>query len=208
MRAAPLSRGNVFSRMRSRSMRRSAMAPDGCINLKPNICSFQACVVSVRPCSSRTEATRQIAPLSCPVGSPSRGRGRFMSAKSPDAIDRLVGRNIRIQRLAKGLSQTDLAAQLGVSFQQVQKYERGANRIGAGRLVRIAGTLDVSLLTLFEGIDGAHGPAGPSPQALLAQPLHLSLVQAFSRLEDGEVRRALVSLVRQMAQHHPRKGGP
>jgi len=131
-----------------------------------------------------------------------------MSAKSPDAIDRLVGRNIRIQRLAKGLSQTDLAAQLGVSFQQVQKYERGANRIGAGRLVRIAGTLDVSLLTLFEGIDGAHGPDGPSPQALLAQPLHLSLVQAFSRLEDGEVRRALVSLVRQMAQHHPRKGGP
>jgi len=131
-----------------------------------------------------------------------------MSAKSPDAIDRLVGRNIRIQRLAKGLSQTDLAAQLGVSFQQVQKYERGANRIGAGRLVRIAGTLDVSLLTLFEGIDGAHGPDGPSPQALLAQPLHLCLVQAFSRLEDGEVRRALVSLVRHMAQHHPRKGGP
>src|SRR5499426_1099855 len=208
MRAAPLSRGNVFSRMRSRSMRRSAIAPDGCINLKPNICSFHACVEPVRPCSpAAPETTRQIAPLSCPVGSPSRGRGRFMSAKSPDAIDRLVGRNICIQRLAKGLSQTDLAAQLGVSFQQVQKYERGANRIGAGRLVRIAGTLDVSLLTLFEGIDGAHGPDGPSPQALLAQPLHLSLVQAFSRLDDREVRRALVSLVRHMAQHCPRKGG-
>jgi len=130
-----------------------------------------------------------------------------MSAKSPDAIDRLVGRNIRIQRLAKGLSQTDLAAQLGVSFQQVQKYERGTNRIGAGRLVRISGALDVSVLTLFEGIDGAHGPDGPSPQALLAQPLHLSLVQAFSRVEDGKVRRALVSLVRHMAQPRPRKAG-
>jgi len=130
-----------------------------------------------------------------------------MSAKSPDAIDRLVGRNIRIQRMAKGMSLVELAAQLGVSFQQVQKYERGANRIGAGRLVRIADTLEVSLLTLFEGIDGAHGPDGPSPQALLAQPLHLSLVQAFSRLDDGEVRRALVSLVRQMGQHCPRKGG-
>ena len=106
-----------------------------------------------------------------------------------DAIDRLVGRNMRIQRLAKGLSQTDLAAQLGVSFQQVQKYERGANRIGAGRLVRIAGTLDVSLLTLFEGIDGAHGPDGPSPQVLLAQPLHLCLVQAFSSHRRAKPRR-------------------
>ena len=131
-----------------------------------------------------------------------------MSAKSPDGIDRLVGRNIRIQRMAKGLSQTDLAAQLGVSFQQVQKYERGTNRIGAGRLMRIAAALDVSVLTLFEGIEGAHGPDGASPQALLAQPLHLSLVQAFSRVEDGEVRRALVSLVRHMAQHCPQKVGP
>src|SRR5262245_33978538 len=84
-----------------------------------------------------------------------------MSAKSPDAIDRLVGRNIRIQRLAKGLSQTDLAAQLGVSFQQVQKYERGANRIGAGRLVRIADTLDVSLLTLFEASTMRTGRMAP-----------------------------------------------
>jgi len=109
--------------------------------------------------------------------------------------------------MAKGMSLVELAAQLGVSFQQVQKYERGTNRIGAGRLVRVADTLEVSLLTLFEGIDGAHGPDGASPQALLAQPLHLSLVQAFSRLEDGEVRRALVSLVRHMAQHRPRKGG-
>src|SRR5262245_52483579 len=102
-----------------------------------------------------------------------------MSVRSPDAIDRLVGHNIHIQRMAKGISQSDLAGRLGVTFQQVQKYERGANRIGAGRLVRIAGVLDVSLLTLFEGIDGLNGPDGASPQALLADPQHLSLVQAF-----------------------------
>ena len=127
-----------------------------------------------------------------------------MSQKSPDAIDRLVGHNIRIQRMAKGISQTDLAAQLGVSFQQVQKYERGANRIGAGRLVRIAGALDVSVLTLFDGIDGVHGPDGASPQALLAHPQHLSLVQAFSRVEDRGVRHALVGLVKHMAQRRRR----
>jgi transcriptional regulator with XRE-family HTH domain len=133
-----------------------------------------------------------------------------MSAKSPDPIDRLVGRNIHIQRMAKGISQVDLAEQLGVSFQQVQKYERGTNRIGAGRLVRIAGVLDVSILTLFEGTDGVHGPNGPSPQALLAHPQHFSLVQAFSRVEDKTVRRAVLELVRtvaQRAQARRRDGG-
>jgi len=126
-----------------------------------------------------------------------------MSAKSPDALDRLVGRNIRIQRLAKGLSQTEVAEKLGVSFQQVQKYERGRNRIGAGRLVRIAAALEVSLLTLFEGVDSVDGPDGASAQALLAHPQHLSLVQAFSRVADKGTRRALIGLVRQIAE--PRK---
>jgi len=107
-----------------------------------------------------------------------------------------------------GRLQLTVQRKSAVQIEQVQKYERGTNRIGAGRLVRISGALDVSVLTLFEGIEGAHGPDGSSPQALLAQPLHLSLVQAFSRVEDGEVRRALVSLVRHMAQHCPQKVGP
>jgi len=127
-----------------------------------------------------------------------------MSAKSPDAIDRLVGRNIRIQRLARRLSQTYLGERLGVSFQQVQKYERGRNRIGAGRLAGIAAALEVSLLTLFEGVDGVNGPDGASPQALLAHPQHLSLVQAFSRVADKGTRRALIGLVRQIAEPRQR----
>jgi len=127
-----------------------------------------------------------------------------MSAKSPDAIDRLVGRNIRIQRLAKRLSQTYLADQLGVSFQQVQKYEKGRNRMGAGRLFRIAATLEVSLLTLFEGVDDADGPEVASPQALLAHPQHLKLVLAFSRVADKATRRALIGLVRQIAEPRQR----
>ena len=131
-----------------------------------------------------------------------------MSARSPDACDRLVGRNIRIQRMAKRLSQTELAEKLGVTFQQVQKYERGRNRIGAGRLVRIAATLDVPLLALFEGIDGANEPDGASPQALLAHPQHLSLVQAFSRVEDKGTRRALLGLVRLIAEPKRRAVAP
>jgi len=127
-----------------------------------------------------------------------------MSSKSPDAIDLLVGCNVRIQRLTKGLSQTDLAAELGITFQQVQKYERGVNRIGAGRLVRIASALQISILALFEGIDGVQQLDGPSPQALLADPQHLSLVQAFSQVQDKDVRRALIGLVRHIAHRRPR----
>jgi transcriptional regulator with XRE-family HTH domain len=124
-----------------------------------------------------------------------------MSARSPDAIDRLVGHNIHIQRMARGLSQNDLAARIGIAFQQLQKYESGANCIPAGRLARIALALDVSVLTLFEGIDGMHGPEGVSPQALLADPQHLSLVQAFSHVEDKVLRRAVVGFVLDMVQY-------
>ena len=71
--------------------------------------------------------------------------------RTPHEVDRIVGRNIRIYRLAKGLSQTQLADQLGLTFQQVQKYEKGKNRVGAGRLFEISQILDVPLPSMFEG---------------------------------------------------------
>ena len=61
-----------------------------------------------------------------------------MAKKSPDPVDVEVGRRIRVQRMARGMSQTELGKRIGVTFQQVQKYEKGANRVGAGRLTRIA----------------------------------------------------------------------
>ena len=64
-----------------------------------------------------------------------------MAGRGPDAVDKLVGRNIRVLRLAKGLSQTELADALGITFQQVQKYEKGTNRVGSGRLLKISGVL-------------------------------------------------------------------
>src|SRR5438105_14784181 len=76
-----------------------------------------------------------------------------MSVKRPDPVDIEVGHRIRIERLARGLSQTALANQLGVTFQQVQKYEKGVNRVGAGRLTKIAGVLGIEVGTFFSGKD-------------------------------------------------------
>jgi len=63
--------------------------------------------------------------------------------KSPDATDQSVGQKIRAQRIMRGLSQTELGNKLGVTFQQIQKYEKGSNRVSAGRLQRIAEILEV-----------------------------------------------------------------
>src|ERR1700752_1246864 len=75
--------------------------------------------------------------------------------KKPTSIDVAVGRNVRIWRMARGMSQAHLASRLGVTFQQLQKYEVGANRIGTGRLVKVAAVLSIPIATLFEGADTA-----------------------------------------------------
>ncbi|EJW10830.1 DNA-binding protein, putative [Rhodovulum sp. PH10] len=74
-----------------------------------------------------------------------------MPRRQPDALDRLIGRNIRQQRLKRGLSQTELADAIGIRFQQLQKYEKAKNRITASRLYLIARRLDVPFEVMFEG---------------------------------------------------------
>jgi transcriptional regulator with XRE-family HTH domain len=120
-----------------------------------------------------------------------------MSAKRPDAIDRLVAHNIRIQCITKGMSQTELATRLGVTFQQVQKYEKGVNRVGGGRLVHIAEALGVSLTTLFDGIGIAdeRRPRRPPPLHLLADAQALRLAEAFARIKDKALRRMVAQMV-------------
>jgi len=117
-------------------------------------------------------------------------------SKSPLPVDTLVGRNIRICRLQRGLTQTELGNHLGVTFQQIQKYENGANRVGASRLNQISAALSVPLTTLFEGSRTADRP-GPdlSGRALLAHPHALRLVQAFHRIPDGRSRMAVLRLI-------------
>lgn len=127
-----------------------------------------------------------------------------MSVKKPDPVDVEVGQRIRIQRMATGLSQTTLADQLGVTFQQVQKYEKGVNRVGAGRLTKIAKTLGVPVSTFFGANDAGniersdrHTPS--SPLKLLTVPGALRLLRAYGQLNDGKMRRSLVEVVENIA---------
>jgi len=114
----------------------------------------------------------------------------------------MVGRNIRIYRLQKRLTQTDLADQLGLTFQQVQKYEKGTNRVGSGRLLKIATFLDVSVTALFKGSDEM---ADTDKQLIfdqLARPHANRLLQAFARIDHDGLRRSVVQLVEQIANNH------
>jgi transcriptional regulator with XRE-family HTH domain len=105
----------------------------------------------------------------------------------------MVGGNIRIFRIRRGVSQIDLAEQIGVTFQQVQKYERGINRVGAGRLSRIATALGVSIGELFES-PGDNLSDSTSPLRLLAEPGALRLLKSYARTSDPSVRRAVIEL--------------
>jgi transcriptional regulator with XRE-family HTH domain len=125
---------------------------------------------------------------------------KSMSPKQPDSIDKLVGRNIRIQRLAKGLSQTELAQKLGVTFQQVQKYEKGVNRIGCGRLFQIARILGVHVMDFFDGSDAGKPTVARNVRDLISEPQAFHLVEAFSEIGDRKLRRSVVELVKKIAQ--------
>jgi transcriptional regulator with XRE-family HTH domain len=123
-----------------------------------------------------------------------------MRSRGPQTLDKVVGRNVRVHRLAKGMSQTDLANELGITFQQIQKYEKGTNRVGSGRLFEISQILGVSVMALFEGSKStlAKGGDDSSPFNLLADPLSLRLVQAFSEISERRTRHSLVELLESM----------
>ena len=117
-------------------------------------------------------------------------------SKSPLPQDTLVGRRIRVRRRQLGLSQKALADALGISYQQVQKYENGVSRIGAGRLQQLAEILNVPVSVFFDEKIG-----GPEEAvfAFLDTPCSLRLVQAFARMPDRPIQRCIVQLVEQIA---------
>jgi transcriptional regulator with XRE-family HTH domain len=130
-----------------------------------------------------------------------------MSVRNPEPIDAVVGKHIRLRRLSKGLSQTELGKRVGVTFQQVQKYEKGVNRVGASRLLRIAETLEVPVSFFFQGADYKETESDvESPLSLIAEPQALRLVQAFSGIGNPHLRRSLVELVERIASATPRVG--
>jgi transcriptional regulator with XRE-family HTH domain len=122
-----------------------------------------------------------------------------MSVRRAEAGDAVVGANIRVHRLARRMSQSALAGALGLSFQQLQKYESGANRVGAARLVRIAAALRVPATALLKGVAQGKGDA-PSPAALIAHRHPLPLIQAFAGIKDRRLRPALIALTEGIAR--------
>ena len=122
-----------------------------------------------------------------------------------DPVDVAVGARIRLLRKMRGLSQQALAEIAGVTFQQIQKYERGSNRVSASMLARIAGALEAPVSELFG--EAAGGPSAiDEVAALLAQPGALELLRAYADLPRGTARSALVDFVRSLGRAIPANG--
>ncbi|MEL6060189.1 MULTISPECIES: helix-turn-helix domain-containing protein [unclassified Methylobacterium] len=117
--------------------------------------------------------------------------------KQTTAIDHGVGSRIAFLRAANGLSQSALASALGVSFQQVQKYETGKNRVGAGRLQAIAERLGVPVSSFFEPEPESTTENGPS---LLRVSGAVELLRAYNQIADDQMRRDVLSLVKSAAR--------
>jgi transcriptional regulator with XRE-family HTH domain len=120
--------------------------------------------------------------------------------KKPSPVDVAVGRNVRIWRMARGMSQAQLASRLGVTFQQLQKYEVGVNRIGTSRLVKVAAVLRIPIATLFEGAD-----TDPSRSllALVADGRAFRLAHAFAAIDNSTLRLSIVYMVEKIAAADP-----
>ena len=130
-----------------------------------------------------------------------------MAKKAPNPVDQYVGSRVRMRRLMLGMSQEKLGDALDLTFQQIQKYEKGANRIGASRLQQIATILQVPVSFFFEGAPAPPGAAGGFAEAdtsdfsttLLSTSDGLALAKAFMRIENRRLRRRIVDLVEEMA---------
>lgn len=158
--------------------------------------------------SSAARACMAISRTIRPLG----GRPR---SDQPDPVDVRVGSRVRLRRNMLGISQEKLGEALGLTFQQVQKYERGANRIGASRLYHLSRVLDVPVAFFYDDTDPVRAPAIPGgfaepPAAEFdSDPLRrresIELVEAYYQIEDPAVRRRLFDLARALAAG---AGGP
>jgi transcriptional regulator with XRE-family HTH domain len=131
-----------------------------------------------------------------------------MAKKAPNPIDKHVGSRVRMRRMMLSMSQEKLGGALGLTFQQVQKYEKGTNRIGASRLQQISHILQVPVAFFFEGAPTLHPQQdgmieAPSPSFVsdfLATSDGLALTKAFMRIKEPRLRRRIVDLVEEIAE--------
>jgi transcriptional regulator with XRE-family HTH domain len=133
----------------------------------------------------------------------------MIAKKAPNPTDKHVGSRVRMRRMMLGMSQEKLGDALGLTFQQVQKYEKGTNRIGASRLQQIAQILQVQVAFFFEGAPVSTVGARPDGMAEAPSPAYVSdflatsdglaLTKAFMKIRDSKLRRRIVDLVEQIA---------
>ena len=124
-----------------------------------------------------------------------------MQPKMPNWVDAYVGSRVRIRRRQLGLSQEKLGKAIGISFQQVQKYEKGVNRIGASRLLDIAECLDVPISFFFPESEAGSSSLDSTAQ-LGVTPEAMEFVQLFAKITDPDLRKKIVSLVRVMSEQY------
>jgi transcriptional regulator with XRE-family HTH domain len=128
--------------------------------------------------------------------------------RSATEVDRRLGQRVRARRIELGVSQEKLAELLGVTFQQVQKYEKGINRVAASRLYELAVALEVPVGYFFEGLARSSSPSVQEPRPdeavfeALATPEGFQLLTLFNNVRNPKVRRRIVELVRVMAADH------
>jgi transcriptional regulator with XRE-family HTH domain len=129
--------------------------------------------------------------------------------KQASPIDVQVGNRVRLRRMLIGMSQEKLGEMLGLTFQQVQKYEKGVNRIGAGRLFEISNILGMKIEDFFEGLSSllphgsagfADAPATPPVMDLLSTPEGMQLGLAFIKIKDPRARKRILDLVKGTAE--------
>jgi len=128
------------------------------------------------------------------------------SARSANPVDEHVGSRLRLRRKVMGMSQEKLGESLGVTFQQVQKYERGTNRVGASRLWDLSRVLNVPINFFYDGLDAGHtegvaeGAQEPIVYDFIRSPEGIALALAVSGIEDRSVRRQIVDLAKSIAK--------
>ena len=137
-----------------------------------------------------------------------------MTKKVPNPIDVHVGSRVRLRRMLVGMSQEKLGEMLGLTFQQIQKYEKGANRIGASRLYQIAQILDVPVQFFFEDMAEEHkagavsgfSEADPAPVVMdfVSSAEGLQLNRSYTRITDPNVRKRLLDLVKSLSHEQAR----
>lgn len=130
-----------------------------------------------------------------------------MPKKQTNPIDIQVGNRVRIRRMLIGMSQERLGDLLGLTFQQVQKYEKGVNRIGAGRLYEVSRILNVPVDFFYEGVASSspEGESAPPVMEFVSSGEGLQLALAFMKIKDARVRKRMLDLVKSLAEEEEQK---